>query len=322
MFDMASNNIYNVYRRNGTSHNKIESSQSKSNLDALSENANKKSNIDNNIYNFCNVEQEEPKPTNSIILLSDDDLTSFNVRPKRYIKKHPEINTKMETRSITFEATKSNDCKVYKKLDTKNECEIMNPITKSLNCKDGEINVENNVIKGVVQNLLDVAINKNMSRSRKCESSISNKRECRPECTLEGDSLDVVMMDSNDIGIKNEESLKLKTKTELEREMEIYEAFERDEEARVVLRDLHEMPREELDIAVDPSNEKKRALEGNFYERKKKRIKHEQKLVSKTKSGEDVCFICFDGGDLVLCDRRYNMLLHSFCYCKNTICGL
>ena len=303
---MAPNNVY-VYKRNGCSHNKIDLSETKSNLVTKANNESKKLEKDNDSITLSE-EKHESKALEPVILLLDDDLPNINDRPKRYSKRNFELNKKMETRSMTnFEAIKLNERSVDEKFCNQNSKHpIMNLEEMKNDCKDDKRNITNDVVKAIVQNLLDVAINKNMPRSVECESSRSDEKRCNHKWPLEGDHLDVVMMDSIDIPIKNEDDLcSLKNKTELEREMEIYEAFERDEEARAIIRDAHEVLKEESKVALESSNEKKRNLEGNVYERKKKRLKYEQKLVPKIKNEEDVCFICFDGGDLVLCDRRY-----------------
>ncbi|CAN6686092.1 unnamed protein product [Malus baccata var. baccata] len=57
------------------------------------------------------------------------------------------------------------------------------------------------------------------------------------------------------------------------------------------------------EMEVEDEEETKRAGSGG----KRKHVKSSKdtgKLLSKKKMEEDVCFICFDGGELVLCDRR------------------
>ena len=299
---MASNNVYNVYKRNGIFHNRGKNNQTKSNLDIESKVEDMKSKTNDNFVDIYDNKELKTKKAESIILSYDGDFSNINVRPKRYVRRHFQSNNKKETLSMTFEANQSSDEIANKTLDKNNfEHAIVDFKLMGNDFKDGETNIVDNEV--VAQNISDVAINKIiMPRTEQCESSGSMKGECEPSCVLEGDNLDVVMMDSTDTGIKNED------KTELEREMEIYEAFERDEEARIIIRDSNEMLKEESKVMIEASNEKKRTLEGHYYEHKKKRIKHEQKLVTKTKNEEDVCFICFDGGDLVLCDCRYTQM--------------
>ncbi|KAJ6346088.1 hypothetical protein OIU78_008678 [Salix suchowensis] len=43
---------------------------------------------------------------------------------------------------------------------------------------------------------------------------------------------------------------------------------------------------------------------GGGKRKRQKNAKAPSKATSKKKTEEDVCFICFDGGELVLCDRR------------------
>lgn len=102
-------------------------------------------------------------------------------------------------------------------------------------------------------------------------------------------------------------------KTELEWEMELYEAFERDEQARFSAREQKgdstqvELKHHVAMLPSEPPNDKKRAPECVLQERHKKQSRHHVQAVDEksSRNEEDVCFICFDGGDLMLCDRRY-----------------
>lgn len=289
---MASNDVYNVYKRNGTSHNKINSNQTKLHSNTK---VNDESEMDNNMINIHQTQQES-NVLEGVIFLSDDDFSNDNAKSKHYIRKHLEPNAKMKTKSTTQEIIQSND----NNTNSQNpKCVIINLETRNDDCKDNKY--VSNVVDVVVQNLLDVAIIKNMSTSVESINFLNDKGECEPKCDLECNHSNVV---NNILGMENNVNIYLEKKSELEREMEIYEAFERDEEAQLVIRDPHELLKEESTIETKIQNKKKRALEGHFYEHKNKRYKCEQNLVTKTKNEEDVCFICFDGGDLVLCDHR------------------
>lgn len=95
-------------------------------------------------------------------------------------------------------------------------------------------------------------------------------------------------------------------RTELEREMELYEASEREEQARLLGPMRVEQQREEP--YKESQNEKKRALDMPMPERQRKLSRNMLPGDERKKDEEDVCFICFDGGELVLCDRRYGAL--------------
>lgn len=123
--------------------------------------------------------------------------------------------------------------------------------------------------------------------------------------------------------------------TELQRELELFEASERHEDTHflsAIRPDKHqEGQEEEIQEQEQKQAEKRPAAENNQGKKKRGRKPKSQlqsqfqiqssstspspspspstsqlqkKAEEKTEEGEDVCFICFDGGDLVLCDRK------------------
>lgn len=119
--------------------------------------------------------------------------------------------------------------------------------------------------------------------------------------------------------------------TELQRELELFEASERHEDTHflsAIRPDKHQEVEEE---AIQEQPDKRPPAENNQGKKKRGRKPKSQmqaplqikssssspssslspsssrlrkKAEQKTEEGEDVCFICYDGGDLVLCDRK------------------
>ncbi|KAJ7539707.1 hypothetical protein O6H91_11G106100 [Diphasiastrum complanatum] len=121
-----------------------------------------------------------------------------------------------------------------------------------------------------------------------------------------------------------------KMKTELELEMELFEAAEGEEQTRLI---SSSRPEEQEDLTIhkgglqvveEVKNERKRFLDDRAGDASqvvpKKRGRRRAhgvsvtKGVSSTKEEDDVCFVCFDGGELVLCDKRLcPKAYHSSC---------
>ncbi|KAJ7520080.1 hypothetical protein O6H91_20G065700 [Diphasiastrum complanatum] len=125
--------------------------------------------------------------------------------------------------------------------------------------------------------------------------------------------LSVAVKTSNNSSTSTKAVSSEKVKTELELEMELFEAAEREDKMRLISSSRLEeqgdstIPKGGVPVIQGLKNERKRGLDDTAADvsqvlpRKRGRRAHR---VSPTMEEDDVCFVCFDGGELVLCDRR------------------
>lgn len=85
-----------------------------------------------------------------------------------------------------------------------------------------------------------------------------------------------------------------------------------DSEARPIVAEDEELVKEEqtpiADTEIDTESEVMKSGSGSGGKRRRGRNPKATtpvKAPARKTVGEDVCFVCLDGGDLVLCDRRF-----------------